>query len=49
MAEKGVDGEAEGAVIGHSFLKKNFYTIFKGYFTVITKYWLYSPCGTIHL
>ena len=28
----------------------NFYTIFKGYFpfTVITKYWLYSPCCTMH-
>ena len=28
-----------------------FYTTFKGYFlfTVITKYWLHSPCCTIHL
>ena len=27
-----------------------FNTIFKGYtpFTVITKYWLYSPCCTMH-
>ena len=29
----------------------NFYTVFKGYFpfTIITKYWLYSPCCIIHL
>ena len=32
------------------FLLLIFYTVFKGYipFTVITKYWLYSPCCTIH-
>ena len=31
-------------------IKKNFFIIFKGYFsfTVITKYWPYSPCGTIY-
>ena len=30
--------------------KKIFYTIFKGYFpfAVTTKYWLWSPCCTIH-
>ena len=32
------------------YIFKNCYTIFKGYtpFTVITKYWLYSPRCTIH-
>ena len=32
------------------YIFKNFYTIFKGYFpfTVITNYWLYSPCCTVH-
>ena len=33
------------------FKKNYFYTNFKGYFpfTVITKYWLYSPCDTLEL
>ena len=34
-------------IVGFFFF---FITVFKGYFpfTVITKYWLYSPCCTVH-